>query len=92
MAAAGWRAIFSLIAAASALVCGWVAVRLPELMATAMERIGHMAGIASSVRDFASITTGAVLGVVISQAYDARRRRPLPASCWPGWRRSRWSP
>jgi MFS transporter, DHA1 family, multidrug resistance protein len=38
--------------------------------AMAMENMGHIAGTASSVQGFLSVAVGAVLGVVIGQAFD----------------------
>jgi len=44
----------------------------------AMENMGRIAGTASSVQGFLSVTIGAVLGVVIGQAFDGTTR-PLAA-------------
>ena len=44
----------------------------------AMENMGRIAGTASSVQGFLSVTLGAVLGVVIGQAFDGTTR-PLAA-------------
>lgn len=46
--------------------------------AMAMENMGHIAGTASSVQGFASVTLGGVIGALIGQAYDGTT---VPLAC-----------
>lgn len=58
-----------------AITLGCFGLSSSNFSAMAMERMGNMAGIASSVQGFTSITLGALLGVVIGQAFDGT---PVP--------------
>lgn len=53
-----------------ALTMGCFGLATSNFSSMAMENMGAIAGTASSVQGFASITLGAVIGVVIGQAFD----------------------
>ena len=53
-----------------ALTMGCFGLATSNFSAMAMENMGSIAGTASSVQGFISVTFGAMLGVVIGQAYD----------------------
>jgi len=53
-----------------ALTMGCFGLATSNFSAMAMENMGHVAGIASSVQGFASITFGALIGVVIGQSFN----------------------
>lgn len=53
-----------------ALTMGCFGLATSNFSAMAMENMGHIAGTASSVQGFASVTIGAAIGVVIGQAFD----------------------
>lgn len=58
-----------------AITLGCFGLSSSNFSAMAMERMGHMAGIASSVQGFTSITLGAMVGALIGQAFDGT---PVP--------------
>jgi DHA1 family bicyclomycin/chloramphenicol resistance-like MFS transporter len=53
-----------------ALTMGCFGLATSNFSAMAMENMGHVAGIASSVQGFVSITFGALIGVVIGQSFN----------------------
>ncbi|VVT02171.1 MFS transporter [Sphingomonas sp. EC-HK361] len=53
-----------------AITMGCFGLATSNFSAMAMENMGHIAGTASSVQGFASVTFGAAIGAVIGQAFD----------------------
>lgn len=74
---AGWETL-ALFCVLQALTLGCFALSTSNFSAMAMERMGHIAGTASSLQGFVSITLGAGLGAVIGQAFDGSAR-PMTA-------------
>jgi DHA1 family bicyclomycin/chloramphenicol resistance-like MFS transporter len=67
--AAGGKTLVTFVVM-QALTLGCFGLSTSNFSAMAMERMGHIAGTASSLQGFASITGGAVLGVLVGQAFD----------------------
>jgi len=69
VALAGWETLwgFGLLQAATLACFG---MSTSNFSAMAMERMGEIAGSASSIQGFTSITGGVVIGAVIGQAFD----------------------
>ncbi len=65
----GWETLTS-FAIFQALTLGCFGLATSNFSAMAMENMGHIAGTASSVQGFLSVTLGAVLGALIGQAFD----------------------
>lgn len=65
----GWESLASFVVF-QALTMGCFGLATSNFSAMAMENMGHIAGTASSVQGFVSVTAGAVLGAVIGQAFD----------------------
>jgi DHA1 family bicyclomycin/chloramphenicol resistance-like MFS transporter len=55
---------------AQALTLACFALSTSNFSSLAMERMGHIAGTASSVQGFLSITIGSALGMVVGQSFD----------------------
>ena len=53
-----------------ALMMGCFGLAMANFGAMSMENMGHIAGTASSVQGFTTVTAGAVLGAVIGQSFD----------------------
>ena len=53
-----------------AIILGCFGLSTSNFSAMAMENMGHIAGTASSVQGFVSVTIGAAIGAVIGQAFD----------------------
>jgi DHA1 family bicyclomycin/chloramphenicol resistance-like MFS transporter len=67
--ALGWETLV-LFGVLQALTMACFGLATSNFSAMAMENMGHVAGIASSVQGFASITLGALIGVVIGQSFN----------------------
>jgi DHA1 family bicyclomycin/chloramphenicol resistance-like MFS transporter len=65
----GWETLIS-FAVFEALTLGCFGLAVSNFSAMAMENMGRIAGTASSVQGFVSVTAGAVIGAVIGQAFD----------------------
>jgi len=66
---AGWESLFS-FTAFQALTLGCFGLATSNFSAMAMENMGRIAGTASSVQGFVSVTGGAVVGALIGQAFN----------------------
>ncbi len=66
---AGWESLVS-FTAFQALTLGCFGLATSNFSAMAMENMGRIAGTASSVQGFVSVTGGAVVGALIGQAFD----------------------
>jgi DHA1 family bicyclomycin/chloramphenicol resistance-like MFS transporter len=77
VAASGAETMIGFIAI-QALTMACFGLATSNFSSMAMENMGRIAGTASSVQGFLSVTLGAVLGVVIGQAFDGTTR-PLAA-------------
>lgn len=69
IAATGHETIWS-FAILQALVMGCFGLATANFGAMAMERMGAIAGTASSIQGFVTVTVGAVLGALVGQAFD----------------------
>lgn len=69
IAATGHETIWS-FALLQALVMGCFGLATANFGAMAMERMGAIAGTASSLQGFVTVTVGAVLGALVGQAFD----------------------
>ncbi len=69
IALAGWETIPS-FAILQALTMACFALANSNFSAMAMENMGAIAGTASSVQGFASVTAGAIIGALIGQSFD----------------------
>ncbi len=65
----GWESLVS-FAVFQALTLGCFGLAVSNFSAMAMENMGRIAGTASSVQGFVSVTAGAVIGAMIGQAFD----------------------
>ena len=70
----GWETLVS-FAVLQALTMGCFGLAASNFSAMAMENMGAIAGTASSVQGFVTVTIGAVIGALIGQAFDAS---PVP--------------
>jgi len=66
---AGWESLVS-FTLFQALTLGCFGLATSNFSAMAMENMGRIAGTASSVQGFVSVTAGAVVGAAIGQAFD----------------------
>lgn len=69
IASAGWETIWS-FALLQALAMGCFGLASANFGSMAMERMAAIAGTASSVQGFLTVTLGAILGALIGQAFD----------------------
>jgi DHA1 family bicyclomycin/chloramphenicol resistance-like MFS transporter len=69
VALAGWESLAS-FAMLQALTMGCFGLCTSNFSAMAMENMGAMAGTASSVQGFVTVTFGALIGALIGQAFD----------------------
>lgn len=69
LAATGHETLIG-FAVLQALTMGCFGLSTSNFSAMAMERMGHIAGTASSVQGFVSVTAGALIGLAIGQAFD----------------------
>ena len=65
----GWESLVS-FAVFQALTLGCFGLAVSNFSAMAMENMGRIAGTASSVQGFVSVTAGAVIGAMIGQAFN----------------------
>ena len=66
---AGYETVVT-FAVLQALTMAGFALATSNFGAMAMERMGHVAGMASSVQGFLAITIGSLLGMIVGQAFD----------------------
>lgn len=66
---AGWETV-AVFAVLQAIILGCFGLASANFSAMAMEKMGGIAGLASSVQGFVSVTLGTAIGVVIGQAFD----------------------
>ncbi|WP_457311903.1 multidrug effflux MFS transporter [Sphingomonas sp. UYAg733] len=65
----GWETLWS-FAILQALMMGCFGLATANFGAMAMENMGHIAGTASSVQGFITVTAGALIGALIGQSFD----------------------